>query len=356
MGFRGMVCSWMAAVLAAVLYGGPLWADTLFLKDGTEWQNVSDSAEGQYLMAVAKFKQLVGTGDAAGAVGELERLKIEHPEIAGPDFDLFIAAELLYAEGKWVEAVRKYEELLTGHPSSWLYETAMEREFSVAQAFVNGQKRPVLKVLRLSAFDEGETMLRRIADRAGDAPIAQRALVTLARGYSKKGDHLDAYEVWSEVSSRWPTGEMGRTALLEMAQSLHSAYQSPDYDPTSLASAKTYYTNYRLRYPELAADNEIDEKLTLIEEQLAYKQYAVGEYYDRTGNVDAAKLYYDQVIKNWPDTAAAEMAQARLLAWGSGLTEIVPGENKKLGRRLFKAGNVVVDSWFGLRFLSGKRE
>ncbi len=352
----GLVRISAALAAAAILGADSLPAETLFLKDGVEWQNVSQSPEGQYLIAVARFKQLVGTGDTVGAVQELARLKNEHPEIAGPDFDLFIAAELLYAEGKWVEAVRKYEDIITGYPSSWLYETALEREFAVAQAFVNGQKRPVLKVLRLSAFDEGETILRRIADRAGDAPIAQRSLVTLARGYERKGDHLDAYEVWSEISSRWPTGEMGRTALLEMAQSLHSAYRSPQYDPTALASARTYYNNYRLRYPELAVDNDVDEKLKLIDEQLAYKQYAIGEYYDRTGSVDAAKLYYDEVIENWPDTAAAEMAQARILAWGSGLTEIVPGESKKLGRRLFKAGNVVVDSWFGLSFLSGKKD
>ncbi|MBE0537593.1 MAG: outer membrane protein assembly factor BamD [Phycisphaerae bacterium] len=352
----GQVRLLVQVAAAAVLCGGLLHADTLILKNGTDWQNVSASPEGQYVMAVARFKQLVGMGDSAGAMAELGRLKAERPELAGGDFDLFVAAELLYAEGKWVEAVRKYEELLTGYPSSWLYETAMEREFSVGQSFVNGEKRPVLKVLKLSAFDEGETILRRIADRAGEAPIAQRSLVTLARGYSKKGDHLDAYEVWSEISSRWPTGEMGRTALLEMAQSLHSAYRSPDYDPTSLASARTYYRNYRLRYPEMAVDNDIEEKLKLIDEQLAYKQYAIGEYYDRTGSVDAAKLYYDEVIRNWPDTAAAEMAQARILAWGSGLTEIVPGESKKLGRRLFKAGNVVVDSWFGLGFLSGNRK
>jgi len=139
MGFWGSVR--FSAVLAAlsILGSGMARADTLFLKDGAEWQNVSDSPEGQYLMAVARFKQLVGSGDTAGATAELERLKAEHPEIAGPDFDLFIAAELLYAEGKWIEAVKKYEELLTGYPSSWLYETATEREFSVAQGFLNGQ-------------------------------------------------------------------------------------------------------------------------------------------------------------------------------------------------------------------------
>ena len=100
--------------------------------------------------------------------------------------------------------------------------------------------------------------------------------------------------------------------------------------------------------------DEIDEKLRTIEEQLAYKQYSVGEYYDRTGSRQAAQLYYEEVLVKWPGTAAAEMSQARMLAWNSGLTEVTPGERNTLGRKLFDVGNNIVDSWFGLGFLGAK--
>jgi outer membrane protein assembly factor BamD (BamD/ComL family) len=331
---------------------GMTTGDTLHFKDGKEWEDISNTPDGRRLMAVAKFKQLISFGDVKSALDELVNIKKEHPEIAGPDFDTFVEAEFLLADGKWFEAVRKYDALLDGWPNSWLYETALERNYSMAVSFLNGQKRKVLKMIKLSAFDEGETMMRKIADRAGDAPIAQRALVALAKAYQKKGGFLDAYEVWAEISSRWPTGQIGQTALLEMAQSLHSAYTSPDYDHTSLVSAKTYYTNYKLRYPQLAEDQEINEKLRTIEEQLAYKQYSTGEYYDRTGSTEAAMLYYRQVLEMWPDTKAGQMAKARITAAESGipLRETSP---HKIRRQLFDASTAFVDSWFGAKYLTG---
>ncbi len=341
-------------LLWSVFPAGPTGADTLFLKNGTEWQNVSDTPEGRYLMAVAKFKQLISSGQTKSATAELVNLKKTHPEIMGADFDLFVEAELLFARNEWIKAARKYGELLDSFPDSWLYDTAMDRQFSVAQAFLNGQKRRALKILKLSAFDEGEKIMRRIADRAGEAPIARRALVALARAHSRRKEFLEAYEVWADISLRWGTGEMGKTALLEMAQTLHSAYTSPDYDHTSLVSAKTHYGNFKARYPQLVEVHEIDEKLKIIEQQLAYKQYSIGEYYDRTGSREAARLYYNEVRDNWPDTKAAQMARARILAWNSGIEGVVPGQKKTLPRKLFNVGNTIVDSWFGLHFLGGK--
>ena len=129
-------------------------------------------------------------------------MKQTHPESKGADFDLVIEAELLFDRNEWIKAARKYGELLDGFPDSWLYDTAMDRQFSVAQAFLNGQKRRVLKVLKWSAFDEGEKIMRRIADRAGEAPISRRALGALAGAYSRRRAVAKPYEVWPGFSFR----------------------------------------------------------------------------------------------------------------------------------------------------------
>ena len=114
----------------------------------------------------------------------------------------------------------------------------MERQFSIGTAYLNGQLRKVLKFLPLPAYDEGERLMQDLADRTGDAPIAKRALTAIARSYEKRGKYFEAYQTWADISSRWPTGETGKEALLEMAHSLHSSYRSPRYDPAALESAR----------------------------------------------------------------------------------------------------------------------
>lgn len=331
-------------------------AQTLHLqRDGT-WAPLGSDAHSRFLTRVAHVKQAIVAGQVTEAQEALAALKEEFPGVAGPDLDAFMAAETLYAQGRWVEAVRAYDAFMDAWPDSRFFESALEREFSIATAFLGGEKRRVLKVLKLSGYEEGAKIMQRIADRAGDAPIAQRALVTLARSYEKRGEYLDAYETWADISNRWPTGPMGQTALLEMAQSLHSAYKGPLYDPTSLASARTYYKNYALRYPQDAERHEIGEKIDLIVEQQAYKEYMTGVYYDRTDHPDAAQHYYKLVWETWPDTNAGRMAAARLGGPGA------PGyaalkEQVTLRRRVFDATTAFLDAWFGLaQFFGGSGE
>jgi len=328
-------------------------AQTLHLqRDGT-WAPLGSDAYGRFLTRVAHVKHAIVAGQVTEAQEAMAALKEEFPGVAGPDLDAFMEAETLYAQGRWVEAVRAYDAFMDAWPDSRFFESALEREFSIATAFLGGEKRRVLKVLKLSGYEEGAKIMQRIADRAGDAPIAQRALVTLARSYEKRGEYLDAYETWADISNRWPTGPMGQTALLEMAQSLHSAYKGPLYDPTTLASARTYYKNYALRYPQDAARHEIEEKIDLIVEQQAYKEYVTGVYYDRTDHPDAARYYYELVRKTWPDTNAGRMAAARLGGPGSPGYAVLE-EQMTLRRRAFDATTAFLDAWFGLaRFFGG---
>jgi len=337
----------LAVLFAVLLVAYADAAETLHLGSDGQWKNAADEPSGKLLLAAAKIKQVVDTGDTESALRCLAQLKIDFPDIAGPDLEIFTEAELLYAQGKWNKAVRKYDQLLDSFPDSWLYASALERQFSVATAFLTDEKRVVLKYIKLSAYEEGEKIMHNIADRTGDAPIAKRALRTVAESYETRGKFLDAYEAWAEISSRWPTGQMGKESLLRMAQGLHSAYKSPKYDSSSLLSAKSYYNNFKLRHPQLEGEHEIDDKINTIDEQLAYKQFRIGQYYDRTDSPQAANIYYQYVIDSWPDSAAAKMAKAKVEQNNAPAAETAE-KDRKLGRKLFDAGNNFLDKWTDL--------
>ena len=336
----------IVGVLSTVICS-TITADIWHLKDGQDWEKLAEGPRAKYLLAVAQIKQLINQGEVKAALEQLEQLKADFPDIAGADLDMFIEAEELYARAKWDKAGKKYIEFLDNYPESDLYYSALERMYSIAVGYLGGQKRTVLKVLRIPAYDNAARIMNDIADRTGDAPIAKRALLTLAKSQEERGKHREAYETWVDISSRWPTGKLRQEAMMAMARNLYLAYGGHEYDDSVIKSAKSYYNNYKLRYSDAAEEQNVEETVANIDEKAAMKQYETGAYYERTGSELAANLYYQMVIDKWPGSEAAEKAKEALGAKVMSADEDVK-ESKPAGRSLFEGANTFLDNWFGL--------
>ena len=341
-------------VLCTLAFGviaGICTAETLRLDPQGSWQNLDQDPQGQYLLKIAEIKQKIASGDKKTAMAALQQLKQDFEGQVGPDLDAFIQAEQLFAKNKLAKAAKKYQIFLKDRPLSPLAPSAEERLFSIAAAFLQGQKRVIMGILPLPAFDEGAEIMQDIADRHGDQPIALRALTSLAQAYEKKQFYPDAYRVWSQIADLWPTGQAGQNALLRMAQSMHAAYKGPKYDATWLASAKSYYHDYLARYPQHAGQINVQNTLELITEQQAYKDYSIADYYDRTDQVQAANLYYGLVTDDWPGTGADLRVKHLRSVQADG--SIGP-KQKSWRRKTFDLTARFLDSWFGLTALSKK--
>ena len=286
--------------------------ETWHLNSSQGWQQVSQESGGDFMMAVANAKQLVSTGKVDKAKKAFAKLKKDYPQVAGEDFDAFVKAELLYGRRKYVEASVAYDKLEEQFPQSAFYQSALERQQQIATAFLGGQKRKVLKVFSINAYEEGGEIMNKIADRAGDAPIAQNALKTLAVSKEKRRAYHEAYLVWADVSNRWPTGQVGKDALLGMARSLEMDYRGPKFDSKMLESSKSYYAEYQKRYPDTAAELEVPQTLDQIDDKLAQKELAVADYYARTKSIVAANLYYQRIANDWPNSDMAKTAEQKL--------------------------------------------
>jgi hypothetical protein len=314
----------MLAAAATLSASSMVPAKTWHLEQGGQWKPPS-----QYLLAVSQAKKLVNTGQCAAAKKALEQLKKDFPKIVAPDptslkaFDAFVNAEILFCKGKFTKALRSYDKFLDKHyHESELYEVALDRQFSIGMAFLSGRKKAVLRIFKIKGYAEGAEIMKSITNRVGlDTPIGIKAAKAVAQSYEKREKFNDAYEKWAELSLQWETGQIAKDALLGMARCKHAAYKGPKYDASDLISAKSYYEKFGSQYPEHAQQIHINKILSQINEQLAYKQFTIGRYYQKTwhkqkdaGEIDPANLYYQTIIDDdtWQGTTAAKMADKML--------------------------------------------
>ncbi len=283
--------------------------------------SVPGGPQERYLLAISELKESVRSASVAEVKDTLARLKEDFPQHVGPDLELFAMGELEYWKDRYARAMVKYEKLLKDYPGSEFAGATMDRQFEIATAYLGGRKKTVLGLFRIRGYAEGVEIMERLSDRAGlDEPnsVGLKAAIAVAEHYEGREKYIDAYLKWSEIASYWEMGPIGKRAILQMAENNFAAYNKPRekrqplLDASKLATAKTYYERFAMRYPEDAAKHDIPAKLKRIDEQMAYKQYTIGRYYHRVERTEAANLYYDMVIENWPNTEAAEMArQAR---------------------------------------------
>jgi tetratricopeptide (TPR) repeat protein len=294
------------------------------------------------MLAVAKLKELLNSGKCKAAQKALQQLKKDFPEIIAPNpravnaFDAFVEAEMLFCKGKFTKAVRSYNKFLDKYrqETTELAEVALDRQLSIATAYLSGRKRKILLFFKMRGYATGIRIMEDIIDREGlGTPIGLKAAKATADNYEKRKRFEDAYHWWSLVFPEWEMTDFGKEALLAMARCKHSAYRGPKYDVSTLIAAKNHYENFKQRYP--SENTEVDNRLQQINEQLAYKQFSIGRYYQKTrtkeqdaDKVNRANLYYEMVKAKWPQSTAAKMAD-HMIKEQAGLKELQGEKVKK---------------------------
>ncbi len=306
-----MNIKWVVGLIALIVTASAVSQQTYVVEDDLDIRALSESQD-RYLLAVANMKQWVQQGRPKELETAITQFKQDFPQADTEQMEEFFQAERLYANGKLRHAFDKYEEFLDAYPKTRLYDAVLSRQFDIAGEYLRGRKYNVLAFIPVKGYSEGERMMEKIIDRAGDAPIAQKAAIQVAKMFEKRKKYDQAYDQWSMIYTRWPTGETGKTALLKMAQTKHTLYNGPKFTDAPLISAKSYYREYAEKYPQEAKELGIESTLEEIEQQLAYKQYAVGCYYKRTGSLQAAALYFQMILDQWPDSVAAELAKEKM--------------------------------------------
>jgi outer membrane protein assembly factor BamD (BamD/ComL family) len=315
---RRMQCVTLLAVCVAFSWTGSAGAETWRLKDGQTWEPSTAGPDEQFLHAIAEIKKLVQEGEAKAAKEIVKQLKEEFPDRVSQDLDLFVDGELRYWKNRYGKALVKYERLLKNYPGSEFADAAVQREYDIAQAYLQGRKKVILGFIRISGYSEGVEIMEKVSDRAGiDEPnsVGLNAAIAVAEHYERTEQYLEGYLKWSEIASYWETGPIGKRAIYRMAEDNFLAYNRNDpkyryrFDASKLSTAKTYYERFLALYPDEAAANDVPAKIKEIDEEIAFKQFKIGQYYRRVGKDRAAYLYFDMVIRSWPKTEAAGMAK-----------------------------------------------
>lgn len=256
-----------------------------------------------------RIEQLIRNGQYTNARKSAVDWLKRNKESSLRDRGLYLMAESLYYYGDRIKAFYYLDELLDEHPASPLFYQSLERQYEIADGFLNGYKRRFMLMPLFGADEEAVEMLYRIQQRSPKSPIAEKALLRTADYYYASADYdlaEDAYRVYADSYPKSPY--VPRVKLREAYANL-AQFRGLRFDSTSVIDAKTQLQAIVQLYPDLAREENLAEVLERIDNTFARKLAVTGDFYRRTHQPRAAVYTYDYLLKYFPNTSEAPEAQ-----------------------------------------------
>jgi outer membrane assembly lipoprotein YfiO len=225
-----------------------------------------------------------------------------------------LAGQAYMDQGEYWAAYQRFEDQVAAYPNGAFFDRALDREYKIADAFLKGKKRRAMKILMLSAKDEGIDILLRISTHSPNSELGQKSLIRVADYHFNNGDYKDAINTYEDFEKQYPKSPRRAYAMLQTAKAYVNSYKGIMWDDTPLVDAKRKYEIFAAAYPKMAKSENVPETLKQIYEIRAHKVYNTAEFYKRVHRTDAALYYYQKTVDEFPNTQWAETAKEMLSA------------------------------------------
>lgn len=236
---------------------------------------------------------------------------------------LLMAAESQFFADNYPDATRSFGELVKAYPNTQFLDRVDKRRFAIAQYWLQhpnesskrlvpnftDDRRPVtdtfgnaLKLLDRIRFDDPAGQL------SDDATIA----AALANFQRKKYDAAD--ELFTDIRENFPSSEHQFQAHFLGLKCKLMAYAGPDYAGGALDDAEQLIRQMVTQFPEQSKQEyeSLDKARKDVRLMKAQREFVEAKYYDRRKEYRAARIHYENVRREFPDTSLAVEAESRL--------------------------------------------
>jgi outer membrane protein assembly factor BamD len=204
--------------------------------------------------------------------------------------------------------------MIARYPNSKRFNDVIGGQYQVAAALMDGAHNRIWGFIpgpanRVKAI---EYFLVIVAD-APYSDYAPLSLIDAARGFQMDKEKDEAIDSLDRLVNTYPQSVLAPVAYLKLGDLHASLSEGPKYDQASTKEAMTYYEDFMILYPGDANIAQAARGVERMKTILAQSKIYIGDYYFyKRLNFTAAKVFYNEAITAFPDSAPANLAKKRL--------------------------------------------
>jgi len=280
-------------------------------------------------------------GNTRSAVRAYNAIGKRYPNSIYAPEALYRAARLQLAAKAFTKAFDNYQLVIARYPNTRRFNEIIGEQYRIASAMLDGARGRMLWGL-LPGFVQRDKAIQYFESILANAPYSDYAplsLMNIARGHQRLNQIPEAIHALDRMINSYPQSLLAPDAYLKLAQTHAELVDGPLYDQASTMEAITYFTDFMLLFPSDSSIATAESGLDGMKTMLAESKMKIADFYFlRRRNYTAARVFYNEAITAYPDSAIASRARTRLTeveAKVAGLpapatdASTVPSEKKK---------------------------
>jgi outer membrane protein assembly factor BamD len=224
----------------------------------------------------------------------------------------FKAGQMLERQGKLQSAFYEYQGLVQKYPRSPDFEAALQAQYNIAKAYLDGKRVDIYGVPTLPSMAKAQEMFQKIVTNAPYSRIAPLAQYGIGQALEKSGSVTATVNAYQQVVDRYPNSDVAPNAMYQIGYVFFQASRLTGYDQTAAVRAQEAYEDFLLRYPNSEKVPQAQDNLKMLQLRKTENSYSIAKFYDRQKNYKAAYVYYNEVVQQQPDSPDAQRAKQRM--------------------------------------------
>jgi outer membrane protein assembly factor BamD len=242
---------------------------------------------------------------------EFKKLVKAYPKSAEAAESQYYLGRVEEALGNLYEAFLAYQKVIDKYPFSERIQEIIEREFAIGDKFMAGEKRKALGVA-LPVENPAIEIYSKIVENSTYGPLAPKAEYKLGLVLKGLMRYYEAEEAFNKVITAYPESEWTEPAKFQVASCRAALSKGMEYDRGAAEEAKQKFEEFVKEHPDASLSEEAEKNIGVLREKEAESGFNIGRFYEKQGQLEAAKIYYNEVMTNFDTSSWAAKASERL--------------------------------------------
>ena len=151
-------------------------------------------------------------------------------------------------------------------------------------------------------LEASEHFKRLVSNFPGSRRVAE-AQFLLAEAHFCNHDWVNAAFEYQRIVDIYPSSEWAVEAQFKIGESYFKQLRRPELDQKETFEALTAFRNFVDDHADSPLVEQARQRIVECRSRLAQKQYLSGRLYHKQGHLDAAKMTYEEVLREYPDVS-----------------------------------------------------